>query len=134
MILALATTGPTTELWLLPPGATGLTTALSHEQWESERGLADGLLSHIERLCLAQQSDINSLTGVVIMGGPGSFTSLRIGHTVANALADSLAIPVASGEGDNWMIDALKRLATAKPGEPVWPFYGADVNVIRPKA
>ena len=134
MILALATIGPTTELWLLPPGAVGPATALSYEQWESQRGLADGLLSHIERLCRAQKSDICSLTGIVIMSGPGSFTSLRIGHTVANALADSLAIPISSSEGDNWLIGALKQLVTAKLGEPVWPFYGADANVTRPKA
>lgn len=134
MILALSTTGPTTELWLLPPGAASLAVILSHEQRDSGRSLADGLLSHIAILCRAQKSDISSLTGLVIMSGPGSFTSLRIGHTVANALADSLDIPVAGGHGDDWIIDALKRLATVKPGEFAWPLYGAEANVARPKA
>jgi len=134
MILALATTGPTTELWLFPPGATDAAAALSHERWESGRSLADGLLSHIEALCRAQKSDINHLTGIIILSGPGSFTSLRIGHTVANALADSLSLPVVGAEGANWKNDALTRLGTAKPGEFAWPLYGADAHVTRPKA
>lgn len=134
MILALSTLGPTTELWLLPAGVTDLATALSQERWESGRSLADELLAHIAALCLAQNSDIHGLTGIVIMSGPGSFTSLRIGHTVANALADSLVIPIVGRSGDEWATDALKQLATAKPGDLAWPFYGADANVTRPKA
>jgi tRNA threonylcarbamoyl adenosine modification protein YeaZ len=126
MILALATSGSTTELWLRPDGP--------HVEWESGRRLADELLGRITELCKTQQQTINDLSGIVILSGPGSFTSLRIGHTVANALADSLNIPIVGATGDDWLAEGLRRLPETKPGQPVWPFYGAEANVTKPKA
>lgn len=125
MILALSTAGMTTELWLKPDG--------SHIKWESGRGLADELLAHIDELCRSQKMTINALTGIIILSGPGSFTSLRIGHTVANTLADSLNIPIVGTSGEDWLAAGLRRLPETKPGQPVWPFYGAEANVTKPK-
>jgi hypothetical protein len=107
---------------------------LCHVEWESGRRLADGLLGRIAELLKSQDRVINDLTGIVILSGPGSFTSLRIGHTVANVLAESLLIPIVGGLGDDWLKEGLSRLSKATAGEPVWPFYGAEANVTRPKA
>jgi tRNA threonylcarbamoyladenosine biosynthesis protein TsaB len=125
MILALHTTGPTTELWLLP--------SKEHLEWESGRRLADELLGRIKGLLEKQGQTIPDLTGLIIFSGPGSFTSLRIGHTVANALAESLDIPIVGTRGDDWLEDGLAALPKTEPGQPVWPFYGAEANVTRPK-
>jgi tRNA threonylcarbamoyladenosine biosynthesis protein TsaB len=125
MILALQTDGPTTHIGLLPGKLTS---------WESERRLADELLARIRDLAKDQGKAINDLTGIIIFSGPGSFTSLRIGHTVANVLAESLNIPIVGARGDDWLDVGQKALPKAKPGQPVWPFYGADPNVTRPKA
>ena len=38
--------------------------------------------------------DINCLTAIEVETGPGSFTGLRVGVSVANALGFSLGIPV----------------------------------------
>lgn len=38
--------------------------------------------------------DVNSLTAIEVETGPGSFTGLRVGVSVANALGFSLGIPV----------------------------------------
>lgn len=133
MILALATTGPTTELFLFNAATTAPERPLAYEQWASGRELADGLLGHIQRLCNQASSEITDLTGIVIMSGPGSFTSLRIGHTVANTLADSLGIPVVGASGEGWLKTGLKHLVAAKPGSPAWPLYGGDAHVTRPK-
>ncbi len=126
MILALSTTGSTTELWLLPDGG--------HVEWESGRRLADELLDRIKGICKAKSQTIDDITGIIILSGPGSFTSLRIGHTVANALADSLDIPIVGAMGDDWLKEGQAALPKTKPGQSVWPFYGAEANVSRPKA
>jgi tRNA threonylcarbamoyladenosine biosynthesis protein TsaB len=125
MILALRPDGPTTHIGILPGKLI---------EWESQRRLADELLGRIRDLAKAQDKTINDLTGIVIYSGPGSFTSLRIGHTVANALAESLNIPIVGTQGDDWLEAGQKALSKAKAGEPVWPFYGAEANVTRPKA
>ena len=38
--------------------------------------------------------DVNSLTAIEVETGPGSFTGLRVGVSVANALGFALGIPV----------------------------------------
>jgi hypothetical protein len=133
MILALCTLGPETQLWLLPAHAGDGSPFIAHEVWQSERGLADGLLSHIQALLVAQSSDWPSLTAIIIKSGPGSFTSLRIGHTVANTLASSLNLPLAGAVGDDWMRLALTALESRPAGEPVWPEYGAEANITKPR-
>ena len=52
------------------------------------------LLPLIEKLLNKCKLDYNSLTGIEAETGPGSFTGLRVGVSVANALGYSLGIPV----------------------------------------
>ena len=131
MILALQTADSTTRLWLLASaaGAPGEPELV----WESGRGLSDGLLAKITEVLAAAGRKLGDLTGIVIFSGPGSFTSLRIGHSVANALADSLGIPVAGATGQDWLVAALGQLAAAKPGRPVWPHYGSEAHITKPR-
>ena len=131
MILALKTDGPTTEMWLVEPGRGIDKPALV---WESGRNLSDEILAKISGVLDVAHRSTLDIRGIVIFSGPGSFTSLRIGHTVANALADSLQIPVVGSRGDAWLEDGIKQAADAKPGHPALPFYGAEANITRPKA
>jgi tRNA threonylcarbamoyladenosine biosynthesis protein TsaB len=130
MILALHTTSPTTQLWFAadPQSRPELV------EWESGRDLADQLLGRIESELAQRQSKLEDLTGLMIFSGPGSFTSLRIGHTVANALAASLNIPIVSTRGDAWLTEGLARLTAGDNDRMTTPFYGAEANVTRPKA
>jgi tRNA threonylcarbamoyladenosine biosynthesis protein TsaB len=96
--------------------------------------LSDELLSQIVAALKTHSNTLQDLTGVIIFSGPGSFTSLRIGHSVANALADSLAIPIVGTQGNNWLKSGLLQLQEAKPGQIALPHYGAEAHITRPKA
>lgn len=131
MILALKTDGPTTLIWLIEPGRE---VGEPNLRWESGRNLADEILAQLSKVLDSAHRSTLEISGIVIFSGPGSFTSLRIGHTVANALADSLQIPVVGQQGEAWVKAGLAALETAKAGVPALPFYGAEANVTRPKA
>lgn len=129
MILGLQTSDNETHLWLYP-GPSG--TPVAEYSWESGRDLADQLLGQLTTFLSKHQVSTSNLKGIVIYSGPGSFTSLRIGHTVANALADSLGIPVTGARGTQWQQEGLQALATTPLGQPALPHYGAEANVTYP--
>lgn len=131
MILALKTADHTTSAWLF--AAAGTTTPHHELHWESGRQLSDQLLEHLSQFLAGQSKSFTDLTGIIIFSGPGSFTSLRIGHTVVNALADSLGIPVVGTKGEDWLIEARRAVKTAQPGQPALPHYGAEAHITNPK-
>jgi len=131
MILALKTADATAHLALYRPTAS--TEPVAQMSWESGRQLADQLLVRIDEFLADRPESERTLTGIVIFSGPGSFTSLRIGHTVANALADSLNIPVAGAAGEDWLQQATGSLASTPVSRLALPHYGADANVTKPK-
>lgn len=132
MILAVQTADATARLWLLQSDAAGSASPVL--EWEAGRQLADQLLGRITDTFQQNSVQLSDLAGIVVFSGPGSFTSLRIGHTVANALADSLNIPIAGAQGDDWLAQGIRLLAETPPGRPTLPHYGADANITKPKA
>jgi tRNA threonylcarbamoyladenosine biosynthesis protein TsaB len=132
MILAIHAAGASAHLWLYETGTSP--EPLAQVEWESGRQLSGQLLTRIKDLLATQQSQIHDLTGVVVFSGPGSFTSLRIGHTVANALADGVQIPVVGARGEDWLKSGLAAVAQAKPGHPALPHYGSEAHITKPKS
>jgi len=130
MILALRTAGPTTSMYIVD--VTG--TVVANRDWESARQLADELIGTLNEFLTQNETDFTGLTGIVIFSGPGSFTSLRIGHTVVNTLAAHLGIPVAGAGGQQWIVNGAKLLPATPVGVIAMPVYGAEANVTRPKA
>ncbi len=131
MILALQTADSVTRLWLLEPATPAGEPALV---WDSGRELSDSLLAKITQTLQATGRKLQDTTGIVIFSGPGSFTSLRIGHSVVNALADSLNIPVVGTRGEDWLSQGLQQIVTTKSGRPALPYYGAEAHITKPKA
>ena len=105
---------------------------IASQKWESGRSLSDDLLGRITKLVTTNKSELKDLTGIIIFSGPGSFTSLRIGHTIANALADGLGIPVIGTLGKDWIQKGVMDLKTSSFKEPALPFYGSEPNITMP--
>lgn len=64
------------------------------KSWISKHNQSQELLPEIDKLLKRQKIKLSALKGVVVVKGPGSFTGLRVGVSIANALVWSLNIPV----------------------------------------
>lgn len=129
MILALRTDQPEAELHLL--SVDGVEQA--KYVWHAHRTLASTLVDTVEEFLKQQGTKSDKLAGLIVFTGSGSFTGLRIGTTVANAMAYAHNIPVVVGEGDDWLAKGVEALKSAKPGEYVIPRYDKEPNITKPK-
>ena len=98
-------------------------------EWQAGRTLARSLLKFLEE----KTGDLHDISGIGVMRGPGSFTGLRIGLTVANTLADSLNIPIVGAMGEDWRETALKKLRAGENEKIVMPEYGAVAHITAPR-
>lgn len=120
---------------LLDTSTTVCKVAVIHEEerhdftWEAGRALAKGLLRFIQE----KAGDIHEIQGIGVMKGPGSFTGLRIGLTVANTLADSLHVPIVGAQGHDWQDQALRRIRAGGDERIVMPEYGAEAHITQPR-
>jgi tRNA threonylcarbamoyladenosine biosynthesis protein TsaB len=129
MILAIRTDSADSEVYLLD----GAGKTLAQTKWTAGRKLSQELLPAIEKLLEHNSSSFSDLTGLVVFEGPGSFTGLRIGVTVANALAFGLKQPVVGSRGDNWIPAGVNRLQSGAGSNLVRPFYGSEPNITEPR-
>lgn len=102
-------------------------------EWQADRALARYLLAFLRDKLLQHGATIHNITGIGVMKGPGSFTGLRIGLTIANTLADNLHIPIIGASGEHWREVALKRLSAGENDRIVMPEYGGEAHVTRPR-
>ena len=102
-------------------------------QWQADRQLAHGLLSYIIEQMHAHDFSWKDLTGIGVMQGPGSFTGLRIGLTVANTIADAEQLPIVGATADNWQDEVTMRLRAGENDKIVLPSYGSDATITKPR-
>lgn len=127
-VLAIRTDKPQAEIGLFGSGK-----KLGYVTWVAHRDLAATIHLRIKSLLEKNRQQWDSLDGLVAFQGPGSFTGLRIGLSVANALAFSLQIPVVTVSGDDWVEEGLARLKAGENDNIAVPAYGSDVHVTKPK-
>ncbi len=128
MILTIRTDKPESELGLFDGQA-----KVAYETWLAHRQLAETIHLKIQKLLQAQGLSLRDLSAIVIYRGPGSFTGLRIGMSVANALAYGLKIPIAATTGQEWITHGIQKLLEGKGEQYVTPEYGAPVHITKPK-
>lgn len=98
---------------------------LKKKTWAADRILAETISSEIDQLFKSHNYNLSQVDGVGIFRGPGSFTGLRIGHSVANALAYGLGVPIVGTNGEDWQTQAVFELLSGKSENMVMPEYGA---------
>lgn len=128
IILTIRTDKPEAEIGLYNDH-----TQLAYETWQAHRQLAETLHSKLESLLKTQHLTWSDIEGMVCYEGPGSFTGLRIGLTVANALAYSYTLPIVATQDPNWLERGVERLMNGETDEQARPFYGADVHITAQK-
>jgi tRNA threonylcarbamoyladenosine biosynthesis protein TsaB len=106
---------------------------LAYEKWQAHRELSQTIHKRIEALLRSQKLDWENIEGIVCYKGPGSFTGLRIGLTVGNTLAYSLAVPITSTTGESWCEDGIKRLQNGENEKSAIPEYGAEAHITKPR-
>jgi tRNA threonylcarbamoyladenosine biosynthesis protein TsaB len=106
---------------------------LAYDVWTAHRQLGRTIHARIAGLLESAHHDWHDIQGVVAYKGPGSFTGLRIGLTVANGLAYGLQCPVVGAGGEDWLTDGLRRLADGQNDHAVMPEYGAEANITQQK-
>ncbi len=106
---------------------------LTYLQWEAHRALAETIHQRLEDLLSEHSRELSDVGALAVYIGPGSFTGLRIGISVANALADSLRIPIVAQTGDNWIAQCLAKIKKGENSLVVAPEYGALPNITAPR-
>ena len=128
LILSLRTDKPQSEIALFAD-----TKQIEGITWEAHRQLAETIHVKIKELLSSHDKHWSDLQGIIIYKGPGSFTGLRIGMSVANALASSLQIPIASTGGEMWQQQATQMILDGTNEKIVSPDYGSEPHITQPK-
>ncbi len=128
IVLTIRTDKPESEIGLYDDSK-----ELVYLKWQAHRQLAETIHQKIQEALDARQKTLNDIGGIVVYKGPGSFTGLRIGMSVANALAYSLGISVAGVSGNNWLREGLSQIQSGKGSATAMPEYGEAANVTTPK-
>lgn len=127
LILTIRTDKPDAEVGLYDDNR-----QLAYEVWPAHRELSNTLHKKIQELLQSQDKDLKDIDGIVCFQGPGSFTGLRIGITVADALAYGLDIPVVATQ-DDWIEQGIERLQTGQNDQIALPHYGAPAHITQQK-
>ncbi len=128
LVLTIRTDKPESEIGLLENGA-----QIAYEKWHAHRQLAETIHHKIMALLESKQKVWEDVEGIICYKGPGSFTGLRIGLSVANALAYSLGIPVAGTTKSSWIESGVEALKNKSASNTALPEYGAKVHITQQK-
>ncbi len=128
LILTIRTDKPEAEIGLYQDHQ-----QLDYETWEAHRQLAETI--HIKIQLLLKNSNKNwpDIQGIIFYKGPGSFTGLRIGAAVANALAGGNKRPIVGTNGEAWIAEGLRLLRAGKNHTLITPKYGAEPHTTSPR-
>ncbi len=128
LVLAIRSDNPEAEVGLFDGN-----TQLGYEKWTAGRQLSQTLHRTIASLLAAHGKHLEEIEGVVCFKGPGSFTGLRIGITVADAFAYGLGVPIVATLDEGWVQTGIARLQAGEDERIAIPYYGAPVHITQQK-
>jgi tRNA threonylcarbamoyladenosine biosynthesis protein TsaB len=102
-------------------------------KWPAHLKLAETLNSQIEKILNKSSISYKDISGIVVYKGPGSFTGLRIGISIANALAYAHDLPIAATTGEAWLPNGLKALQEGLVDKIAVPEYGTPPRTTEPR-
>ena len=107
---------------------------LSYHTWLAHRQLSSTLLGVIRDELAKQQSTFDDIGAILVFRGPGSFTGLRIGITVANTLAHGLSKPIVGiANEEKWLERGLERVVKGENDQLILPEYGGEAHITQQK-
>lgn len=125
LILTIRTDKPEAEIGLYKDNE-----QLVYKNWQAHRALAETIHKELAEILKNAGKDLKDIEGIVCYQGPGSFTGLRIGLSVGNALAYSLGVPVIAS-GTDWIEQGIKRLMAGESDKVALPEYGYTANITK---
>jgi tRNA threonylcarbamoyladenosine biosynthesis protein TsaB len=128
LILTIRTDKPEAELGLYDDE-----TRLDYISWQAHLELSKTIHSKIAEILNKSSKSLNDIKAIICFEGPGSFTGLRIGLSVANALAYAQSIPIVSRSGKAWIEDGIKAVHNKKNDKIAVPKYGSPPHITAPK-
>lgn len=128
IILALRTEKPEAELYVYDSN-----TKLAEIKWQANLRLAESINTKIEEILNMSSKSLADVNAIAVFKGPGSFTGLRIGVSVANALAYAQNIPIVARGGSSWLQKCIEELQTGGNDKAAIPKYGSPAHVTKPR-
>lgn len=106
---------------------------MGYQKWQAHRELSTTLHQKIKQSLTTQNKDWSDIQGIICFTGPGSFTGLRIGITLANTIASDKNIPIVGVNGDDWISHGIEKLLNYQNDKIVIPFYGRAPHITQQK-
>src|SRR5581483_7474533 len=128
IILAIRTDKPETEFYLYDNKK-----KIAKVRWQAHRELAETIHVRIAEMLNQSSIAMDDIGAIICFKGPGSFTGLRIGLSVANALAYAQNIPIVAAGGNDWLKGWLMELLQGHNDKIAIPFYGQPAKPTQPK-
>jgi tRNA A37 threonylcarbamoyladenosine modification protein TsaB len=96
----------------------------------SDKKLSQSIFLRLKQLL--KNRPVAGLKKIAVTIGPGSFSRIRTGVAIANALACALEIPVV-GIKQGRLPKKLSRIFTSRGAKMVLPVYSKQANISKPK-
>ncbi len=93
---------------------------LAELTWRSGQNHSVELLPHLSHLLNRAKLNLQSISGIIVAKGPGSYNGLRVGISTAKGLAFSLGVPIVGIS-----TSAVEAYQHAETGLPVCPVFNA---------